>query len=339
MLQNIQRLPRRQRIMVFALIMIGGLLALAGITVLLIFNGLNSQSATQSVALSENVTVREFAALPDDDAYPAALVVGADGTVYSGSYVTGALWAIDAEGQASEIPGTREAIGAVAGLAVAPDGSILIVDQNDADPRTGGGDLKRLSPDKTTVTTFATIPAGFIAPDDVTVDAAGFVYVSDRGRDEVWLFDANGENGIMWWQSPAVEGKEEYAPTGLAYDASTDTILITDGLLDTLYRVSLDGATTDIIYAHDDRPDAPGFDGLTVMPDGTIYVAALAQSGIVRIEGDSLTYIAGLFRGGSDVDYSPQANALYVTNFDSQPLVVPGRSPRLPFTIDVVSFQ
>ena len=76
--------------------------------------------------------------------------------------------------------------------------------------------------------------------------------------------------------------------------------------------------------------------GTLIEPDGTIYVAALTQDGIVRLDGDSLTYIAGLFRGSSDVDYSPTANALFVTNFDSGALVVPGLSPRLPFTIDVV---
>ena len=39
---------------------------------------------------------------------------------------------------------------------------------------------------------------------------------------------------------------------------------------------------------------------------------------------------------GYDLDYDPTANALYVNNFDSGALVVPGLSPRLPFTIDVV---
>jgi sugar lactone lactonase YvrE len=222
-------------------------------------------------------------------------------------------------------------------LTVAPDGTIYVVDQEDADPRTSGGDVKKIALDGT-ISSFATINEvrGFISPDDVTVDASGNVYISDRGRDEIWRFNADGGGGMAWWKSPVVESATEYAPTGLAYDASRESILITDSSLNIIYRVSLDGATTETLYQHNERPDAPIFDGITVTPDGTIYVAALSQDGIARLDGDNLTYIAGYFRGSSDVDYSPTANALFVTNFDSGALVVPGLSPRLPFTIAVV---
>ena len=234
-------------------------------------------------------------------------------------------------------PGARDAIGAVSGLTVASDGTVYIVDQEDADPRSSGGDVKKLAPDGT-ISTFATINdvRGFLAPDDITVDPSGNVYVTDRGRDEVWRFNPDGSGGVAWWTSPQVAGVSEYAPTGLAYDSVHEAILISDSSLNTIYRVSLDGATTETLYQHGDRPNAPVFDGITAAPDGTIYVAALAQDGIARLDGDALTYIAGLFRGPSDVDYSPTANALYVTNFDSGALVVPGLTPRLPFTIDVV---
>ncbi|MBZ0288639.1 MAG: SMP-30/gluconolactonase/LRE family protein, partial [Anaerolineae bacterium] len=217
---------------------------------------------------------------------------------------------------------------------------VYIVDQDDADPRTSGGSLKKMSADGT-ISHFAGIEdgQGFVSPDDVTVDPAGNVYVSDRGRDEVWRFNADGTGGVAWWTSPEITGATEYAPTGLAYDAAHDSILITDSSNNVIYRVSLDATTTETVYQHGDRPNGPVFDGITVTPDGTVYVAALTQDGIARVDGDNLSYIAGLFRGPSDVDYSPSANALYVTNFDSGALVVPGLSPRLPFTIDVVQLS
>jgi DNA-binding beta-propeller fold protein YncE len=333
-MQQLQKLPTRQRKIVFYGLMIGGVVALVLITVWLIFGAINSQENRSSIPLGDGITVREFSQLLDDDAYPAAVSAG-NGVIVTGSYQTGVLWTIDENGTATEIPGTRDAIGAVAGLAVAPDNTIYIVDQLDSDPRTGGGDVKRLSPEGE-IDTLPAIPdeQGFVAPDDIMVDPAGNIYVSDRGRDEVWRF-RNGE-AVLWWKSPTVEGADTYAPTGLAYDASTDTILITDSSLDAIYRVSLDGTTTEVLYQHGNRPNTPTLDGITVMPDGTIYVAALGQDGIARLDNGELTYIAGLFRGPSDVDYNPADGNLYVTNFDSGSLVVPGLSPRLPFTIDQI---
>jgi DNA-binding beta-propeller fold protein YncE len=338
MIQRLQQLPPMQRRIAFWGIIAGGVLALVVITVWLIFTTINSQDNRVSVSLLDGVTVKEYAQLPGDDAYPEAVAVNPlTDTVLAGSFKTGTIWSINGDGNVTEIPGSHGAIGAVSGLAVGADGSVYIVDQVDADPRTSGGDLKKLSPDGT-IDPFAGIAdgQGFLTPDDVTVDLAGNVYVSDRGRDEVWRFDPDGSGGIAWWKSPEIAGAKEYAPTGLAYDPANNAVLITDSSNNIIYRVSLDGADTEVVYQHGTRPDAPPFDGITVTPDGIIYVAALARDGIARVDGDNLTYVAGLFRGSSDVDYAPAANALFVTNFDSGALVVPGLSPRLPFTIDEV---
>jgi streptogramin lyase len=335
MLRSLQNRSTWQRILLFILFFGGGLFALIAITVLLISNTLNQRG--ESVALTKDVTVKQFAVLPDNDAYPAALAVAPDGMVYTGSYKTGILWRISPAGEVAEIPGSRDAIGAVAGLAFGPDALLYIVDQEDADPRTSGGSIKRLLRDGQ-ITTFASAPddKGFTSPDDIVLDALGNVYVSDRGRDTVWRFTPDGSSATAWWTPPLIEGVQNYEPTGLAYDALHNALLITDGTVNTLYRVSIDGATSELLYRHGDRPDAPGFDGLTVTPDGIIYLAALGQNGIARLDGSSLTYIAGLFRGASDVDYSAVNNKLYVTNFDSASLAISVLSPRLPFALDEI---
>jgi sugar lactone lactonase YvrE len=340
MIQRIQQLPQGQRRIAFWGLMIGGVALLVLITIWLVLGAINSQDNRDSVALVEDVTVAAYGTLPDDDAYPAAVTTLPDGTVLAGSFKSGTIWGITPDGTVNEVGNSRNEIGAVSGLAVGTDGTVYIVDQDDADPRTSGGSLKRMAADGT-ITHFAGIAdeRGFVSPDDVTVDAAGNVYVSDRGRDEVWRFNPDGTGGVAWWTPPEISGATEYAPTGLAYDAAHDSILITDSSNNVIYRVSLDGATTETVYQHGNRPDAPVFDGITVTPDGTIYVAALTRDRIARVDGDTLSYIAGLFRGPSDVDYSPSADALFVTNFDSGALVVPGLSPRLPFTIDVVKLS
>ena len=338
MLQNIQGLPRGQRLVIFILIFGGILALLIGVTVFLVVGSINAEPRGTAVALTDTITVAEFAVLPGADAFPAAVAVAPDGRVYTGSYKTGTLWVIGADGQPAEVPGSAEAMGSVAGLSFGADGSLYIVDQKDADPRTSGGQIQRITADGT-ISPFATIPdeRGFIAADDVAVDGSNNVYVTDRGRDEVWRFAPDG-TGEVWWTPPALDGVKSYEPTGLAYDAGRQALIITDGLANTVYSVALADQSSTLLYQHGDRPDAPGFDGVTVLPDGTIYVAALEQNGIVRVADGQLTYIAGLFRGASDVDTTPDGTRLYVTNFDSFSLAVPGTFPHLPFGLDVITF-
>jgi sugar lactone lactonase YvrE len=333
MLRNLQSMSVWQRRLVFFLIFGGGLLLLLAITLLLVSQSLNSGQRVVSVALVPDVTVRPFAALPGDDAYPSAVAVASDGTVYTGSFATGAVWTITPQGDAHEIPGTRDAIGAVMGLAVMPDGTLLVVDQVDTDPLSAGGQVVRVRDDEITV--FADV--GFVAPNDLAIDAQGRVYVSDSGTNQVWRFDADGANGTIWWVSP-VQGDVQPAVTGLAYDPVSDAIIVTDPELNDVYRVPVaDTAVSEVIYHHGDRSNPPGFDGVTVTPDGAIYVAALGQNGVARVDDGRLDYIAGLFRGSSDVEFGAP-NRLYVTNFDQAAIVIPVVRPQLPFALDVIEF-
>lgn len=340
----IQRLGRGQRVAVFVSLMIGGVLLLVGLTALLVSFSYNNNPRITATALVEGVSVREFAALPDDDAFPAAVSVGADGTVYTGSRATGTVWAIspdgDSDGVVTEIPGTRENIGAVNGLESAPDGTLFILDRLQSDPRASGGTIWRLSGGE--LSTFGTIEDanGFISPGDITVDAAGRVYATDRGRNLIWQWDADSQDGRLWWVPPPdIEG---VVPTGLAYEPANNAILITDSEKNTIYRVPIaesgGAGDAELIYQHDldDTTTTPSLTGITVAPDGTVYAAALSQNGLVRIINGEMHYIVGTFRGINDVTAAPDGK-LYVANFDSRALILPLMQPQLPFAIDVVS--
>jgi sugar lactone lactonase YvrE len=340
MLRSVQRLNTAQRRLVFFLFFFGGLLAIVALTVVLAVLSLNS-GRPQARAAATGVAVYQFAALPDSDAYPSSVAANLDNKVYTGSYATGAVWSIDMQGASTELPDTRDAIGAVSGMALAPDGTLYVVDQGDNDFRTAGGDVKRITPDGT-IMTFAAIgdERGFITPDDVALDSEGRVYVSDRGRNEVWRFDADGTNGVNWWTPPEdPDPRHTSAVTGLAYDAAHDAIIVTDPEQDTIYRVTIADAAGTVIYqAPPTNSLRPGFNGVTVTPDGQIYVAALGQNAVVRLdEGETpqLVYIAGNFRGASDVAYV-ESGLIYVTNWDQSALGLPLVRPRLPFAIDVI---
>jgi sugar lactone lactonase YvrE len=341
MIKALQKLPVGQRRIVFVLLILGGVLLIGAVTLLLFRL---TSGRTQSVALVPEVTVREFALLPDSDAFPAAVAAAADSTVYTGSFATGAVWAITPEGIVSEIPDSRNTIGGVSGVAVAPDGAILVLDQGDTDPRTSGGAIWRIDPQGVLIP-YGTIAdeRGFIAPNDIVFDSSGAFYITDSGRNEVWRFTVPaGETpfGSLWWSPPApASGRSSI--TGLAFDPLNNAILVSDPETNVIYRVPILGEAAgdfEIIYQHGERPDPPGFDGLTVSPDGVIYVAAFGQNGIARlnVENNALDYIAGLFRGSSDVEFAAP-NLLVVPNFDQTSLVIPFTAPALPFGIDVIT--
>src|SRR5690606_5137343 len=104
MLRRIQYLGQGQRILIFALVIVGGILLLAGITVFLILLSVNSTPRPMLVTLQDHVTVAEFATLPDEDAF-LSTAAAAGGTIYTGSYATGTVWAISESGEVRELSG------------------------------------------------------------------------------------------------------------------------------------------------------------------------------------------------------------------------------------------
>lgn len=341
-MRRLQAMPLAQRRFIFLTIFVGGLLLLVALFVLLSFGSLNSAARTQGQGLLPDVSVRPFASLPDNDAYPSSVAVAEDGTVYTGSFASGAIWAISPDGaQVTELPGTREAIGAVWSLATLPDGALLVLDVRDTDPRTGGGRVVRVAGGAIEDYAVAAGDRGFIAPNDLAVTPDGALYVTDGGRNEVLEFtpgDGGALTSSVWWAAPtpAAGGARPFL-SGLAYDPARNALIITDPETNTIYRVALADGATEVLYEHGGREFPPGFTGAAVAEDGTLYVAALGQNGIARVDEGALNYIAGLFRGANDVAIGP-TDALFVPNFDQSALVVPLIAPQLPFAVDVIEF-
>lgn len=302
---------------------------------------IGSAPRAQAVAIDGSVAVSEYAALPDDDSYPAALALADDGTLYTGSYQTGAVWTISADGFVRELEATRDRIGSVSGLDIAPDGALIILDRLTALDAQGAviwryaaGDLNavvRIPNDKT---------IGLVLPDDIAVDQAGFMYISDRDPPRVWRYALTGQNQGVWWQAPDGES----APTGLAYDAAGNAILITDSQQDVIYRVSAAAGDlsqarrqTEILYRAESEPGY-GLDGIAASPAGDIYVALLAWNRVARLDRGRLVMLAGGFRGASDLAYDASQDILFVTNWNQFSLGF-GTRPQLPFALDAVDLS
>ncbi len=340
MIARIQQLGRGQRIVIFFTIFIGGLMLLVALTFFLISFSINSTPRQLAQGAIEGVSVREFATLPDDDAYPSTIAVGVDGTVYTGSYRSGTVWVISPQGEVRELPETRVLIESVSGIAVAQDGTLYILDRTNPNPAAKGGLIWRILPDDVP-RQYGTIfdgEEGFIAPHGLAIATDGVLYVTDRGRRDIWRFDAEG-NAEFWWRVPNSDPQHNVVlPTSLAYDPSTDTLVVVatgDGV-DNLYRVSRDGETIETVYRYSGAPSqAPGFDGISISPDGRIFLANASQGAVSEFIRNNYTIIAQGFRGSNAVAYHD--GKLYVNNFDQVGLVNPLVQPRLPFALDEVT--
>lgn len=295
-----------------------------------------------AVAARDGVAVSEFTTLPDDDAYPAALAIAADGTVYTGSYATGALWSISADGGLSEIADSRERIGSVTGLDAGPDGALYILDRISA-LESKGAVIWRYQAGE--LTSFVQIPSepsvGVLLPDDIAVDSAGQVYISDRAPPRVWRYSSDGRNlGVFWRPSTELDA----APTGLAYDAGRDAMLVSDSAQDAVYRVPANASdlaeaidATETLF-NDEARQGYGFDGIDVTPAGEIYLALLAWNRAARLDNSELQILARDFRGASDLVYDFARKRLIVTNWNQFSLGF-GTRPQLPFALDAVELS
>ena len=300
---------------------------------------IGSPPRSQAIAVAEGVSLSEFAVLPADDAYPAALAISADGTVFTGSYATGALWFISPDGDATEIPAARDRIGSITGLDVAHDGALYILDRVSALEQQGAvvwryaaGELESLFQ----------IPhsdsAGFL-PDDIAVDNAGRIFISDRSG-HVLRYTADGEplgaNGEpYWWSLPCAAGCEA---TGLAYDQTNDDLLVADAATDAVYRLDLaDDLPSEFqrLYDSGGQENDYGFDGIDIARDGRVYVARLARNRVARLVDGQLITLARDFRGASDLVYDQARRRLIVTNWNQFSLGF-GTQPQLPFALDAV---
>lgn len=357
MLQKVQALPQPVRIALFIGIALAFLALIVGITLLVGTSIVQNTPRLVAVPLIPDLDVAEYVTLPDDDAYPATLAVDRDGTLYTGSYVTGAVWAINTRKELREIPNTRDQIGSITAITVAPDNTIYILDRISVLEMLGAKVWRLNSDDTLTLIKDYTGQNADILqlPDDLVVDNDNRIYISDRGVDHnhdiVWRILPDGTEGV-WWQSPPVSTTRVYAPTGLAYNRETNSLYIVDSILDIVYQVALsaDGSAGENTVLYDRRQGneatPPGFDGISVTDSGLIYLSALGSSTIATYDPDTglLTTIAGNFRSPADVVYDPLTQRVFVANWDQRSLlptpvlfVSVQTQPHLPFAIDVIT--
>jgi sugar lactone lactonase YvrE len=360
MVERIQKMPKVARTAIF----LGGTAVVValifGVTLAAMISVVQNTPRNVPVALIQDVTTAEYMILPDADSYPATVAVDAQGSVYTGSYITGTIWVMDTRLNLREIPNTREQIGAVSAITVAPNGDIYILDiVAFSTVQSQGAKIWKLGADDslTLVKDYSGANADIITlPDDIAIDNDGRIYITDRGtnrnHDVIWRILPDGTEGV-WWQSPKIEQFVSYAPTGLGYNAETNTLYVSDSILDVIYALPIqpDGniGTEQTIYdrRQSNEQGAVGFDGISVAPDGKVYIAGLVNNrvGVYDPNTGILTYLAGNYRGLADVAYDPLTQRIFAVNWDQRSLLPTPvifldvqTQPHLPFSIDVITY-
>lgn len=160
------------------------------------------------------------------------------------------------------------------------------------DPATQG--VYRITPNGTATRLPGSGAIGFA--NGLAFDKRGNLYATDSIAGAVWRIPPGGE-ATLWIEDPLLEGTgvlETGFPVGANGIAHRGgDMIVSNTELGTLVRVPIlrDGSagTPDVLLAD---PALLGSDGITVDVRGSIYVAVIAQSTIVRVTGGTITTIA-----------------------------------------------
>ena len=339
-----QSLPIRLAAFVVFIVLIVGLIV--GATAGLYYLNVSNFPRLTPTAVANGITVSEFVTFTDDEAYPAAVASSDDGTLYTGSYVNGTVWRVNNLGDIVEIPETRAQIGSVIGIDIGLDGTVYVLDHLEA-LNAGGARIWEIRDNVLTLrldTAINTVPIS--RPNDIAVDADGRIYLLDISGSKIVVIE--GDSTQIWWSPP----EPTYQIAGLAYDALSNTLLITDANLHRVYRMPVDAenpeSAREIIYTLESSTLVPRFNGITVSDTGVVYVAAFEANEVWQLIPNTNDYIviAGNYRGSSDVAFDNANQRIYVNNWD-QSWLVPitfvffqvDMSPRLPFSVDIITIE
>jgi sugar lactone lactonase YvrE len=231
--------------------------------------------------------------IPGDRYFPEGVAAAPDGTLYVGSMELGCIMraAPGADQFEPFIPSGANGLVSVLGLYVDEVRSLLWACSADAD----NGKLAGSAPVALKSFDLASgaprgsydLPGGGF-PNDLTIDPAGNVYVTDSWSPRILRLPAGGAALHDWIHDPQL-GVEQWSLNGIDYDPASGAIYLVDQLAGNLFRIAIeaDGSAGRVTLIETSRPLRRP-DGLKVIGRDTLATAEQNVGGmaVLHLRGD-----------------------------------------------------
>lgn len=189
-------------------------------------------------------------------------------------------------------------------LAFDPEGRLLFSDEFN-------GTINRLNADGT-VTSLLTDPAG---PEGMVVRPDGTIIFAEQETNRIMSLAPGSSTPTLLRALPGTSSNAtcKHGVDGIAFDATTNTLIVPDSPTGVVYRMSLDGKTLTQLVSGIVRPVGAGVDS-----QGTIFIADECGGAVWRITSDGQTTRFGGFGMPDDVLPDGFGNLLVI---DLQPAI------------------
>ena len=277
----------------------------------------------------ERGSVQSFASLPPGAPNPEGITADRHGNIYvtgfgpttpQGATGPGYVFVFGQNGKLLRTLRPAISSNALLGIAVHPDGDLLVVDF-------GQSQVLRVDPRNGNASVFMTVPPP-VPPatqhglNDITLDRAGNVYVSDSFEGTIFTTGPAGGLATPWKRDPLLTttGFPPFGANGLQFNSDESALFVANTGNDTVVRIANDAARAATVFTH----AINGADGLLVDEHDNVWVCANQADEIVVVDpsGKAIAKLGDFegVRNGSPVGFLFPASLvrvdgwIYVTN-------------------------
>ena len=239
----------------------------------------------------ERGSVQSFASLPPGSPNPEGITADRHGNIYvtgfgpttrQGATGPGSVFVFGQNGKLLRTLNPAISSNALLGIAVHPDGDLLVVDF-------GQSQVLRVDPRTEAASVFMTVPPPVSVEaghglNDITLDRAGNVYVSDSFEGTIWTTGPAGGLATPWKTDALLTttGFPPFGANGLQFNSDESALFVANTGNDTIVRIENDADRAASIFTH----SINGADGLFIDEHDNVWVCANQADEIVVVNRD-----------------------------------------------------